>query len=186
MKELLGLLAVWSIALSGAGVVVGVALIRRGERVWHHRVMLLATALAALFLVFYLAKWGLYGTTAYGGPEAWRGAYYLLLFTHTLLAALSGPLALYVIWRALRGEYVESVLSVMGSCGMYDYAGEWLYRMGMPAKSGVTGGVIAVLPGQLGIGVFSPPLDTHGNSVRGLRACEDLSRSGSIDVWRGV
>lgn len=73
MKELLGLLAVWSIALSGAGVVVGVALIRRGERVWHHRVMLLATALAALFLVFYLAKWGLYGTTAYGGPEAWRG-----------------------------------------------------------------------------------------------------------------
>jgi len=78
--------------------------------------------------------------------------------------------------RALRGEYVESVLSVMGSCGMYDYAGEWLYRMGMPAKSGVTGGVIAVLPGQLGIGVFSPPLDVHGNSVRGLRACEDLSR----------
>ncbi len=78
--------------------------------------------------------------------------------------------------RALRGEYVESVLSVMGSCGMYDYAGEWLYRMGMPAKSGVTGGVIAVLPGQLGIGVFSPPLDSHGNSVRGLRACEDLSR----------
>jgi glutaminase len=78
--------------------------------------------------------------------------------------------------RAIRGEYVESVLSVMGSCGMYDYAGEWLYRMGMPAKSGVTGGVIAVLPGQLGIGVFSPPLDKHGNSVRGLRACEDLSR----------
>ena len=105
MKELLGLLAVWSIALSGAGVVVGVALIRRGERVWHHRVMLMATALAALFLVFYLAKWGLYGTTAYGGPEAWRGAYYLLLFTHTLLAALNGPLALYVIWRALRGEF---------------------------------------------------------------------------------
>lgn len=73
MKELLGLLAVWSIALSGAGVVVGVALIRRGERVWHHRVMLLATALAALFLVFYLAKWGLYGTTAYGGRRPGGG-----------------------------------------------------------------------------------------------------------------
>lgn len=78
--------------------------------------------------------------------------------------------------RALRGEYVESVLSVMGSCGMYDYAGEWLYRVGMPAKSGVSGGVIAVLPGQLGIGVFSPPLDARGNSVRGLRVCDDLSR----------
>ena len=78
--------------------------------------------------------------------------------------------------RALRGEYVENVLSVMGSCGMYDYAGEWLYRIGMPAKSGVTGGIIAVLPGQLGIGVFSPPLDPRGNSVRGLKVCEDLSR----------
>jgi glutaminase len=77
---------------------------------------------------------------------------------------------------AIRGEYVESVLSVMGSCGMYDYAGEWLYRVGMPAKSGVAGGVIAVLPGQLGIGVFSPLLDTHGNSVRGLRVCDDISR----------
>src|SRR6266699_969040 len=72
---------------------------------------------------------------------------------------------------AIRGEYVESVLSVMASCGMYDYAGEWLYRIGMPAKSGVSGGVIAVLPGQLGVGVFSPPLDTRGNSVRGLRVC---------------
>lgn len=77
---------------------------------------------------------------------------------------------------AIRGEYVESLLSVMGSCGMYDYAGEWLYRVGMPAKSGVSGGVMAVLPGQLGIGVYSPPLDARGNSVRGLRACDDLSR----------
>ena len=51
--------------------------------------------------------------------------------------------------QAIRGEYVESVLSVMGSCGMYDYAGEWLYRVGMPAQSGVSGGVIAVLAGQL-------------------------------------
>ena len=78
--------------------------------------------------------------------------------------------------QAIRGEYVESVLSVMGSCGMYDYAGEWLYRVGMPAKSGVSGGVIAVLPGQLGIGVFAPPLDARGNSVRGLKVCDDLSR----------
>lgn len=78
--------------------------------------------------------------------------------------------------RALRGEYVESVLSVMETCGMYDYAGEWVYKVGMPAKSGVAGGIIAVLPGQLGIGVFSPPLDDHGNSVRGIQVCEELSR----------
>lgn len=78
--------------------------------------------------------------------------------------------------QAIRGEYVESVLSVMGSCGMYDYAGEWIYNIGMPAKSGVSGGVIAVLPGQLGIGVFSPRLDPRGNTVRGIRVCADLSR----------
>ncbi|HEV2694409.1 MAG TPA: glutaminase A, partial [Verrucomicrobiae bacterium] len=78
--------------------------------------------------------------------------------------------------QALRGEYVESVLSVMGTCGMYDYAGEWLYSVGIPAKSGVAGGVLAVLPGQLGIGVFSPRLDAHGNSVRGIRVCKELSR----------
>lgn len=78
--------------------------------------------------------------------------------------------------RALRGEYVESVLSVMETCGMYDFAGEWVYKVGMPAKSGVAGGIVAVLPGQLGIGVFSPRLDAHGNSVRGIRVCEELSR----------
>jgi len=78
--------------------------------------------------------------------------------------------------QALRGEYVESVLSIMGSCGMYDYAGEWIYSIGMPAKSGVAGGIIAILPGQLGIGVFSPLLDPRGNSVRGIRVCDALSR----------
>jgi putative membrane protein len=105
MKELLGLLAVWTIVLSGLALLVGLFFIRRGDRVNHPRAMLTATALAALFLVFYLTKWALYGTTAYGGPEAWRGAYYFLLLTHTLLAALNGPLALYVIWRAFRGEF---------------------------------------------------------------------------------
>jgi glutaminase len=59
---------------------------------------------------------------------------------------------------------------------MYDYAGEWLYNVGMPAKSGVSGGVIAVLPGQLGIGVFSPRLDARSNSVRGIEVCQALSR----------
>jgi glutaminase len=78
--------------------------------------------------------------------------------------------------QAIRGEYVESVLSVMGSCGMYDYAGEWIYTIGMPAKSGVAGGVIAVLPGQLGIGVFSPRLDSRGNSLRGIGVCQSLAR----------
>jgi glutaminase len=85
--------------------------------------------------------------------------------------------------QAIRGEYVESVLSVMGSCGMYDFAGEWIYKIGMPAKSGVAGGIVAVLPGQLGIGVFSPPLDSHGNSVRGIAVCDQLSRGLNLHLF---
>jgi glutaminase len=85
--------------------------------------------------------------------------------------------------QAIRGEFVESVLGVMGTCGMYDYSGEWLYDVGMPAKSGVAGGVIAVLPGQLGIGVFSPRLDAKGNSARGLRVCTALSRRWDLHLF---
>ena len=77
--------------------------------------------------------------------------------------------------RAATPDEVEAVLSVMSTCGMYDYAGGWLYEVGMPAKSGVSGGIIAVLPGRFGIGVFSPPLDEIGNSARGIAACRELS-----------
>jgi glutaminase len=86
--------------------------------------------------------------------------------------------------RAVRAEYVEHMLSVMTTCGMYDYAGEWVYWVGMPAKSGVGGGILAVLPGQLGIAVFSPPLDARGNSVRGVAACKELSRDLNLHFLR--
>ncbi|OZE76759.1 glutaminase A [Rhodococcus sp. 15-649-1-2] len=78
--------------------------------------------------------------------------------------------------RALAPALVERVLSVMTTCGMYDGAGDWVARVGMPAKSGVGGGILAVLPGQMGIAVYSPRLDPHGNSVRGVAACRELSR----------
>jgi len=84
--------------------------------------------------------------------------------------------------RVLREETVRSVLSVMASCGMYDAAGDWLYTVGLPAKSGVAGGIIAVLPGQLGVAIYSPPLDVHGNSVRGVKVCEDLSEELHLHV----
>ena len=77
--------------------------------------------------------------------------------------------------RAIAEEYVDNVLSVMATCGMYDFSGEWLYRTGLPAKSGVGGGILAVQPGRIGIGVFSPRLDAQGNSVRGIAVCRELA-----------
>jgi glutaminase len=78
--------------------------------------------------------------------------------------------------RVFEPEIVERVLSVMTTCGMYDAAGEWVADVGLPAKSGVGGGVMAVLPGQIGIALYSPRLDRHGNSVRGVAACRQISR----------
>ncbi|WP_344197038.1 glutaminase [Aeromicrobium alkaliterrae] len=77
--------------------------------------------------------------------------------------------------RVLETSVTRQVLSVMATCGMYDAAGDWLTTVGIPAKSGVAGGLIGVLPGQVGIAVFSPRLDEHGNSSRGVRAFERLS-----------
>jgi glutaminase len=86
--------------------------------------------------------------------------------------------------RAVSRENVERILSVMSACGMYDFAGAWGYRVGMPAKSGVGGGIMAVLPGQFGIGIFAPPLDSLGNSVRGVAVCEAMSREFGLHLHR--
>lgn len=86
--------------------------------------------------------------------------------------------------RAVREDVVRSVLSVMTTCGMYDGAGEWLVSVGIPAKSGVSGGVFGVLPGRLGLAVFSPRLDEQGNSVRGVAVCQDLSRELALHIVR--
>jgi glutaminase len=85
--------------------------------------------------------------------------------------------------QALEGGYVKDVLSVMSTCGMYDFSGEWAYQVGLPAKSGVGGGIIAVAPGRMGIGVFSPLLDARGNSVRGVRVCADLSERFGLHLF---
>lgn len=77
--------------------------------------------------------------------------------------------------RAIGREFVEPMLSVMATCGMYDDSGTWLFDVGLPAKSGVGGGVIAVLPGQLGIAVYSPRLDPRGNSARGVAVFRRMS-----------
>ncbi|MBS0018016.1 MAG: glutaminase A [Arthrospira sp. SH-MAG29] len=85
--------------------------------------------------------------------------------------------------RAVDEHYVQDIISVMLTCGMYDASGEWAYRVGMPAKSGVGGGILAVVPGKLGIGIFSPPLDAKGNSIRGVKVCEDLSRDFGLHLF---
>lgn len=84
---------------------------------------------------------------------------------------------------ALEAAHVERVLSVMSTCGMYDYAGSWMYEVGMPAKSGVSGGIIAVLPGRFGIGIFSPRVDDKFNSVRGTEVCKRLSQDFGLHIF---
>lgn len=85
--------------------------------------------------------------------------------------------------QAVGKEHVRDILSVMYTCGMYNFAGEWAFRVGIPAKSGVSGGILAVVPDQAGIAVFSPPLDEHGNSVRGLKVFEALSKEYGFHVF---
>ena len=79
--------------------------------------------------------------------------------------------------QVMDAEKVPGVLAVMATAGLYDDSGKWLYHTGLPAKSGVGGGIIAVSPGKFGIAVVSPPLDDAGNSVRAQRAITDISNS---------
>lgn len=77
--------------------------------------------------------------------------------------------------RVVPEPVAVQVLSVMAMCGMYDAAGSWMLRVGLPAKSGVSGGLVAVSPARFGIAVHSPPLDAVGNPVRGVAALRELS-----------
>jgi glutaminase len=111
-----------------------------------------------------------------------------ILTTATDLAVMAATLANNGInpttfVKAFDPTQVTQIFSVMTSCGMYDYSGDWLFRVGIPAKSGVGGGIIAILPNQFGIGVFSPKLDTYGNSVRGIKFCEELSSRFNLHLF---
>lgn len=110
-----------------------------------------------------------------------------VLVTARDLAVMAATLANHGL-NPLSGERVVSetvirqVLSVMATCGMYDAAGDWATQVGIPAKSGVAGGLIGALPGQVGIATFSPRLDTHGNSVRGVALFEQFSGDMGLHV----
>jgi glutaminase len=74
--------------------------------------------------------------------------------------------------RVLAKDLTPKLMAVMATAGLYDNAGDWLYDTGAPAKSGVGGGILAVIPGKFGIGIVSPPLDSYGNSVRAQLAAK--------------
>jgi len=79
--------------------------------------------------------------------------------------------------KVVESSHVSGVLAVMATAGLYDDSGKWLFHTGLPAKSGVGGGIIAVSPGKFGIAAFSPPLDAAGNSVRAQKAIADVSNA---------
>lgn len=91
-------------------------------------------------------------------------------------------------WNPVTGEQVVSAevchfaLAVMITAGLYETSGDWLYEIGLPGKSGIGGGIVTVAPGKGGLGVFSPPLDAAGNSVRGELATQFLSRRLGLDL----
>ena len=88
--------------------------------------------------------------------------------------------------QVISARTVQSCLSLMLSCGMYDYSGEWAFRIGLPAKSGVSGVVLTVVPNVMGICTWSPRLDAQGNSVRGIEFCRRLVERFNFHVYDGL
>jgi glutaminase len=77
--------------------------------------------------------------------------------------------------RVLSSKTVQNCLSLMNCCGMNDFSGQFAYKVGLPAKSGVSGGIMLVVPGKMGIVSYSPLLDNNSNSVRGVKFCDEMS-----------
>jgi glutaminase len=104
------------------------------------------------------------------------------------LAVMGATLANGGVHPVTRAKVIDPaichyVLAVMATAGMYETSGEWLYNVGIPGKSGIGGGIVAVSPGKCGLGVFAPPLDKAGNSVKGQLVAEFLSTQLGLDLF---
>jgi glutaminase len=85
--------------------------------------------------------------------------------------------------QVIEAHNCKHVLAAMATAGLYEHSGDWLYEVGLPGKSGVSGGIVTIAPGKGGMGTFSPPLDPAGNSVRGQRATRHLAEKLGLNVF---
>lgn len=111
-----------------------------------------------------------------------------ILFNTTDLAYMAATLANGGVQpktkqQVIKKEFVPDVLSLMFTCGMYDSAGEWAYTVGLPAKSGVSGCLLAVVPGKMGIAAYSPLIDQQGHSVRSVMAIQELVEHCKLNIF---
>ena len=79
--------------------------------------------------------------------------------------------------------HCKHVLAAMATAGLYEHSGDWLFEVGLPGKSGVSGGIVTISPGKGGLGTFSPPLDEAGNSVRGQRVTRYVSEKLGLNIF---
>lgn len=86
--------------------------------------------------------------------------------------------------QVFQSETVKNVLSVMNSCGMYDYSGKFAFEVGLPAKSGVAGAVMLIVPGLMGVCTYAPPLDKYGNSAKGVQFATELSQKFGLHYFQ--
>jgi glutaminase len=85
--------------------------------------------------------------------------------------------------KVVDSKHIPQILAVMSTAGLYETTGEWMFKVGLPSKSGVGGGIISVVPGQMGIAVFAPPLDKAGNSVKAQKTIEFLSDRLNLNLF---
>jgi glutaminase len=85
--------------------------------------------------------------------------------------------------RAIEKRHCKRVLAVLATAGLYERSGDWLYDVGLPGKSGVSGGIVTISPGKGGVGTYSPPLDAAGNSVRGQLMSRYLAEALGLNLF---